>query len=152
MSCKKHLHSNRRLTSVDKSHKTKQAKYGRAATVYPRTSEMFDQLDVLEPLVQIGYVSRHYVNYKNGKRSGPGGYNMLLSQMHDTYADFVLNIRQKYVEETVQEAFEIQGGKFYEGTELVDFLLDVEDPDFDDYAGTATVKDISNESQRQISL
>lgn len=77
---------------------------------------------------------------------------MLLSQMHDTYADFVLNIRQKYVEETVQEAFETQGGKFYEGTELVDFLLDVEDPDFDDYAGTATVKDISNESQRQISL
>lgn len=113
---------------------------------------MFDQLDVLEPLVQIGYVSRHYVNYKNGKRSGPGGYNMLLNQMHDTYADFVLNIRQKYVEETVQESFENQGGKFYEGTELVNFLLDVEDPDFDDYAGTATVKGISDGSQRQISL
>ncbi|KAI7971614.1 hypothetical protein EIK77_002615 [Talaromyces pinophilus] len=149
---RQHLHSDIGLTSVDKSHKTKQAKYGRAATVYPRTSEMFDQLDVLEQLVQIGYVSRHYVNYKNGKRSGPGGYNMLLSQMHDTYADFVLNIRQKYVEETVQEAFENQGGNFYEGTELVNFLLDVEDPDFDDYAGTATVKDISHESQRQISL
>ncbi|PCG99406.1 Monooxygenase, FAD-binding [Penicillium occitanis (nom. inval.)] len=72
--------------------------------------------------------------------------------MHDTYADFVLNIRQKYVEETVQEAFENQGGNFYEGTELVNFLLDVEDPDFDDYAGTATVKDISHESQRQISF
>lgn len=138
--------------SLDKSHKTKQAKYGRAATVYPRTLEMFDQLDILEPLVQIGYISRHYVNYKNGKRSGPGGYNMLLSQMHDTYADFVLNCRQKYVEETVQKAFEAHGGRFYEGNELVNFVLDIEDPDYDDYAGNATVKDISGGAQRQISL
>lgn len=135
---------------IEKNYKTKQAKYGRAATVYPRTLEIFDQLDVLEPLAQIGYISRNYVNYRNGKRSGPGGFNALLSQMHDTFCNFVLNIRQKYVEESLQEAFEFHGGKTYEGTELIAFVLN--DDASNDYAGMATLTHVTGGCQRQIKL
>jgi phenol 2-monooxygenase len=136
------------LTPAEKSYKHKQAMYGRASTLYPRTLEMLDQLDVLEPMAQIGYIARNYVNFRGGKRATSGGYKMLLSQMHDTYIDYVINIRQKYSEQIFREAYEAKGGRMDEGTELVDLIQD--QVSLDDYALTAVIKDGASGQERQV--
>ena len=50
------MHQN--LTKAEQHNKENQAMYGRATTLYPRTLEMLDQLDLLEDLNQIGYIGQ----------------------------------------------------------------------------------------------
>lgn len=40
--------------------------YGLATTLYPRTLEMLDRLELLDGLNQIGYIARNSVTYKDG--------------------------------------------------------------------------------------
>ncbi len=42
--------------------------YGRAIALFPRTSEQLDQLDVIEPMLQLGFACRTSVTYKDGVR------------------------------------------------------------------------------------
>jgi phenol 2-monooxygenase len=42
--------------------------YGRAIAMFPRTSEQLDQLDLIEPILQLGFACRTSVTYKDGKR------------------------------------------------------------------------------------
>ncbi|KAL6236384.1 hypothetical protein BDW75DRAFT_250169 [Aspergillus navahoensis] len=84
---------------VGQHDKNQQAMYGRATTLYPRTLEMLDQLDLLDDLNQIGYVARNSVTFKDGKRVTSRGWQKMFEAMHGTYLDYCLNIRQKYSEE-----------------------------------------------------
>jgi len=36
--------------------------------MFPRTSEQLDQLDLIEPILQLGFACRASVTYKDGKR------------------------------------------------------------------------------------
>ncbi|KAJ5914173.1 pentachlorophenol 4-monooxygenase [Penicillium tannophilum] len=51
---------------VEKHDKTEQAMYGRATTLYPRTLEISDRLELLDELNQSGYIARNSVTYKDG--------------------------------------------------------------------------------------
>lgn len=42
--------------------------YGRACTLYPRTCEMLDQLDLYEEMAQEGVCARRTFTYRDGKR------------------------------------------------------------------------------------
>jgi phenol 2-monooxygenase len=48
--------------------KEAQDTYGRAIAMFPRTSEQLDQLDLIEPILQLGFACRTSVTYKDGKR------------------------------------------------------------------------------------
>ncbi|RMJ01906.1 hypothetical protein CDV36_015567 [Fusarium kuroshium] len=65
---------------------------------------------------------------------------MLFTQMHNTYLDYVLNIRQKYSEEIFRASYEARGGIMLEGTELLELIHDPAAPD--GYAVTAVTKDV----------
>ena len=46
--------------------------YGRACTIWCRSMEPLDALDLLEPLFDEGCITRHGLNYRDGKQV-PGG-------------------------------------------------------------------------------
>ena len=98
--------------------------YGRATTLYPRTLEMLDQLDLLEDLNQIGYIGRNSVTYKDGKRVTSRGWHAMFERMNGTFLDYCLNIRQKYSEEVIHSAYGKLGGQAYVGWKLESFSVD----------------------------
>lgn len=104
--------------------------YGRATTLYPRTLEMLDQLDLLEDLNQIGYIGRNSVTYKDGKRVTSRGWHVMFERMHGTYLDYCLNLRQKYSEGVIQKAYAGVGGRAFVGWKLEGFTVDPEEGDF----------------------
>ncbi|KAF7588083.1 hypothetical protein BBP40_006182 [Aspergillus hancockii] len=108
---------------VEKHDKEQQAMYGRAITLYPRTLEMLDQLELLDELNQIGYVGRNSVTYNDGKRVTSRGWHVMFQRMTGTYLDYCLNIRQKYSENVIRDAYQSAGGRAYIGWTLEDFTV-----------------------------
>ena len=53
---------------LEQYEKEAQDNYGRAIALFPRTIEQLDQLDLLEPMLQLGFACRTSVTYKNGER------------------------------------------------------------------------------------
>ena len=97
---------------------------GRATTLYPRTLEMLDQLELLDKLNQIGYIGRNSVTYKDGKRVTSRGWHVMFQRMSGTFLDYCLNIRQKYSENVIRDAYLEMGGRAYIGWALEDFTVD----------------------------
>ncbi|UDD58720.1 hypothetical protein AFCA_006150 [Aspergillus flavus] len=108
---------------VEKHDKEQQAMYGRATTLYPRTLEMLDQLELLDELNQIGYIGRNSVTYKDGKRVTSRGWHVMFQRMSGTYLDYCLNIRQKYSENVIRDTYLEMGGRAYIGWALEDFTV-----------------------------
>ncbi|KAG9845176.1 hypothetical protein KCU77_g8942, partial [Aureobasidium melanogenum] len=116
--------------TVEQFDKTQQAMYGRASTLYPRSIELLDQLDLADAMSQVGFVDRGSVTFKNGRRVHGRGWDFI-SRMHDTFFGYCLNIRQKYSEDIFRNAYERCGGKLHTGAKLIDFTVD--DNAADDY-------------------
>lgn len=53
---------------LEQHKKETQDAYGRAITLFPRTLEQLDQLDLIEPMLQLGFACRTSVTYKDGER------------------------------------------------------------------------------------
>ena len=100
--------------------------YGRACSLFPRTLEFLDQLELLDEFLQTGLIARTCVNFtKEGKQVNGRGWQKVVEQVYgETYLDFTLNIRLKYSEKIIQEAYENIGGKVIVGWELRDLLVD----------------------------
>ncbi|EAU36689.1 conserved hypothetical protein [Aspergillus terreus NIH2624] len=109
---------------VEKHNKEQQAMYGRATTLYPRTLEMLDQLELLDEMNQIGFVARNSVTYKDGKQVTSRGWHVMYERMHGTFLDYCLNIRQKFSESVFRDAYSKIGGKLFIGWMLEDFTVD----------------------------
>ncbi|PWY91630.1 pentachlorophenol 4-monooxygenase [Aspergillus sclerotioniger CBS 115572] len=127
---------------VEKHDTAQQAMYGRAGTLYPRTLEMLDQLQLLDELNQIGYIARNSVTYKNGQLITSRGWHIMYQRMHETFMDYILNIRQKYSEDAFRAAYEKLGGTPYIGWQLETFSVD--ESCEDDYKVTSTIKNVSS--------
>ena len=104
--------------------------YGRATTLYPRTLEMLDQLELLDSLNQIGYIARNSVTYKDGKQVTSRGWHVMFERMHGTFLDYCLNIRQKFTESVVRDALAKIGGQTLTGWRLEDFSVNPSEKDF----------------------
>ncbi|KAL4899123.1 hypothetical protein BDW74DRAFT_189510 [Aspergillus multicolor] len=128
---------------VEQHDKDQQAMYGRATTLYPRTLEMLDQLDLLDNLNQIGYVARNSVTFKDGQRVTSRGWHKMFEAMQGTFLDYCLNIRQKYSEEIIRTAYQKLGGNPYIGWKLESFSVDHESQD--DYKVTSQIRNLATE-------
>jgi phenol 2-monooxygenase len=53
---------------LEQHKKETQDAYGRAIALFPRTLEQLDQLDLIEPMLQLGFACRTSVTYKDGQR------------------------------------------------------------------------------------
>lgn len=97
--------------------------FGRASTLYPRTSEMMDQLSVFDAMAQVAFIGRRSTTWKDGKRVQGRGW-IGVESFNDTFFDFMLNIRLKYSEDIFREKIEELGRKVKAPVKLVDFVLD----------------------------
>lgn len=52
----------------EKYEKQTQDAFGRAIALFPRTLEQLDQLDLIDPMLQLGFACRSSVTYKDGER------------------------------------------------------------------------------------
>jgi phenol 2-monooxygenase len=109
---------------IEKHPKSSQDQYGRAITLYPRSSEMLDQLGLADELAQECFACRSTVSYdKNGKEvQGRGWYFM--ENMKDTQWDFALVLRQKYQEEIFRQRLRESGVVLEAPIELIDVKVD----------------------------
>ncbi|KAJ7760742.1 FAD binding domain-containing protein [Mycena maculata] len=81
--------------------------YGRATTMWPRTIEILDQLDLAERLMQIGVVTRNALHFRDGRRSTGGFmFGSRMDKLGDTFYKFSLHLRQRLTEEQFAEALE----------------------------------------------
>ncbi|PLB46091.1 pentachlorophenol 4-monooxygenase [Aspergillus steynii IBT 23096] len=128
---------------VEKHDRAQQAMYGRAGTLYPRTLEMLDQLQLLDELNQIGYIAGNSVTYKKGQLVTSRGWHVMYQRMHETFLDYVLNIRQKHFEDVFRQEYERLGGKPLTCWRLDSF--EVQDSCPEDYKVTSTITDVASE-------
>ncbi|KAI1774631.1 FAD binding domain-containing protein [Hypoxylon cercidicola] len=89
---------------VEKHAKSMQDAYGRAITLFPRTSEMLDQLGLADALLQDCFACRDTVTYASDGREVPGRGWTFMSHMKNTTFDFALVLRQKFQEEIFRNA------------------------------------------------
>lgn len=112
---------------IEKYQKSSQDQYGRAITLFPRSSEMLDQLGLAEELAQQCFACRETVNYNRFGKEMPGRGWSFMENMKDTKWDFALVLRQKYQEEIFRQALKREGVELEAPWELksVDVLEDV---------------------------
>ncbi|KAI3319623.1 FAD binding domain-containing protein [Xylariaceae sp. AK1471] len=137
---------------IEKNTKSVQDAYGRAITLFPRTSEMLDQLDLADELLQEAFACRETVAYDSRGEEVHGRGWSFMNEMKDTAFDFALVLRQKYQEEIFRHALRRRGVEVEAPVELVELVgVDVDDSgSLDGYSVTATVQDIENNAPRTI--
>ncbi|KAL4957896.1 pentachlorophenol 4-monooxygenase [Aspergillus filifer] len=128
---------------VEQYDKEQQDMYGRATTLFPRTLEMLDQLDLLDDMNQIGFIGRNSVTFKDGERVTSRGWHSMFRHMHGTYLDYCLNIRQKYSEEIFRNAYKKLGGSVYVSWKLEGFSVDHESED--DYKVSSQIRNLETD-------
>jgi len=127
-----------KIALIEQHPKSSQDSYGRAITLYPRSSEMLDQLGLADELAQECFACRNTVSYnpEGQEVAGRGWYFM--EHMNDTQWDFALVLRQKYQEEIFRRRLRELGGRLESPVECVDVA--VHDEDEQGNRVTATVK------------
>ncbi|KAF9886469.1 hypothetical protein FE257_011376 [Aspergillus nanangensis] len=130
---------------LEQHDKDTQAMYGRATTMFPRTLEMLDQLELLDDLNQVGYIGRNSVTYKDGKRVTTRGWHVVFQRMHGTFLDYCLSLRQKYSEGLIRAAYEKLGGQMYMCWKLDDFSI-ADSVNDDEYKVMSQVRCLSTNS------
>lgn len=107
---------------VEQNERLKQTLYGRAAMIAPRSMEMLEQLDVAEELMQMGFVVRGQLTYRDGQRV----QDEQLGSVDDaeTFFDYLLLLRQKYTEDVIGAAYtKCSGRSIHYGTKLQGYTL-----------------------------
>jgi phenol 2-monooxygenase len=112
------------IAVIEKYPKSSQDQYGRAITLYPRSSEILDQLGLADELAQECFACRSTVSYdKDGNEvQGRGWYFM--ENMKDTQWDCALVLRQKYQEEIFRRRLKELGVKLEAAVELIQVNVD----------------------------
>ncbi|CAI6330313.1 unnamed protein product [Periconia digitata] len=109
---------NHRVKIIEKESKSAQDQYGRAITLYPRSSEMLDQLGLADSLAQQCFACRSTVNYDKNGNEVPGRGWSFMENMNDTKWNFALVLRQKYQEEIFRQALAEEGVQLESAWEL----------------------------------
>lgn len=111
------------IAIIEQHPKSVQDNYGRAITLYPRSSEMLDQLGLAEELAQQCFACRDTVTYNSqGEEVQGRGWAFMETGMKDSAWDFALVLRQKFQEDVLRKAL----GKFGVRVEAPVGLVSVE--------------------------
>ncbi|KAI0435038.1 FAD binding domain-containing protein [Xylaria sp. FL1042] len=125
---------------IEKHPKSVQDAYGRAITLFPRTSEMLDQLGLADELLQEAFACRETVAYNSRGEEVHGRGWSFMNEMKDTVFDFSLVLRQKYQEEIFRKALKRYGVEVEAPIELIG--VDIDDTASSScHSVTATVQD-----------
>lgn len=88
--------------------------YGRACTLYPRSLEMLDQLDLYDSLAQEGLHTKQNFAYRNGERVFGRGWKIFQNVGGwGTFFEECLNLRLKFSEDIVRGKLEEMGGRVW---------------------------------------
>ena len=110
---------------TEKRERDTQASYGRACTLYPRSVELLEQLDVADDIIQASFIARSSVTFKGGKRVTERGWNSIFDNMLNTFHDYTLNIRQRHSEDILLQNYsKASDNTVNYGWKLVDFKID----------------------------
>ncbi|KAL1852544.1 hypothetical protein Plec18170_005675 [Paecilomyces lecythidis] len=130
----------KRIRIIEQHPKSSQDQYGRAITLFPRTSEMLDQLGLAEALSQQCFACRDTVSYdRNGNEVQGRGW-AFMENMKDTAWGFALVLRQKYQEDVFRQALKKNGVGLEAPMKLIDVTIDDTVP-LGGYRVIATIQD-----------
>ncbi|KAH7364481.1 FAD binding domain-containing protein [Rhexocercosporidium sp. MPI-PUGE-AT-0058] len=128
------------IAIIEKHPKSAQDQYGRAITLYPRSSELLDGLGLADELAQDCFACRKTVSYDpNGVEVQGRGWSFM-ENMKDTQWDFALVLRQKYQEDIFRRRLKELGVSLEAPVELTEVKVD-ESVSQGGYKITATTKD-----------
>ncbi|KAH7417037.1 FAD binding domain-containing protein [Cadophora sp. MPI-SDFR-AT-0126] len=131
----------RSVAIIEKHPKSAQDQYGRAITLYPRSSELLDGLGLADELAQHCFACRKTVSYDpNGVEVQGRGWSFM-ENMKDTQWDFALVLRQKYQEDIFRRRLKELGVSLKAPVELTNVKVDESVPQ-GGYKITATTKDV----------
>ncbi|RFU35572.1 hypothetical protein B7463_g831, partial [Scytalidium lignicola] len=131
---------------VDKEPKLSLGNYGRANAIYPRSTELLDQLSLADNLIQQCHICRDSYTYdENGKRVVPGRVWNFVENIDDTWFDFAIMLRQQHVEKSFREHLMTFGVSLQCQTECIDF--EVVSPDREGNYIKTTLKDMERGSE-----
>ncbi|KAI0938694.1 hypothetical protein AcW1_001642 [Taiwanofungus camphoratus] len=93
--------------SVERYSRTEQAAYGRACVLYPRSLEFLDMVGIYERIADTGFIVRGALTIKDGQTVPTRGWHFVQKVIDgNSYFDFCLGIRQKYIENAMVDAIE----------------------------------------------
>ncbi|KAI1106185.1 FAD binding domain-containing protein [Jackrogersella minutella] len=109
---------------IEKHAKSIQDSYGRAITLFPRTTEMLCQLGLADELLQNCFACRETVAYSADGQEVHGRGWSFMNKMNDTMFDFALVLRQKFQEEIFRDAMRVYNVQVEAPIELTTALID----------------------------
>jgi phenol 2-monooxygenase (NADPH) len=77
--------------------------YGRACTLYPRSIELLDQMDLYDDMAQIAFNCRSGFTYNKGKKVQGRGWSIFEGWTGKTFFEDFMNLRLKYSEDVFRE-------------------------------------------------
>lgn len=120
--------------------------YGRASTLFARSLEMLDQLDLYDDLAQEGLHSAQTFTYRNGERVYGRGWKIFTKvAAMGTFFEETLNLRLKFSEDIFREKLEEMGGKVHAPWKVVGF--DIEEDVEDDHKARVVCVDPEGKTQ-----
>jgi len=134
---------------IVKHTKSVQDAYGRAITLFPRTTEMLAQLGLADELLRDAFLSRKNVAYNSRGEEVQGRGWSFMSKMTDTAYDFALVLRQKYQEEIYRNALGHYGVQVEAPVEFIGVDID-ETASLDPHSITATVQNTETRQSETI--
>jgi phenol 2-monooxygenase (NADPH) len=134
---------------IEKNTKSVQDAYGRAITLFPRTTELLAQLGLADELLRDAFLSRKTVAYNSRGEEVQGRGWSFMSKMTDTPYHFALVLRQKYQEKIYRNALKRYGVEVEAPVEFIGVDID-KTASLDSYSITATVR--NSETNRTESI
>ncbi|KAK7435531.1 hypothetical protein VKT23_019653 [Stygiomarasmius scandens] len=123
--------------------------YGRACTIWPRTIELLDAVDMAERLMQLGVVTRSGLHFHEGRRVKGGiMYGSRMDKLGDTFYKFALHLRQRLTEEQLIQALEEFDIKPYFQHRIEGY--DIDEAADGQYPITARVRDLAKDEVVEI--
>ncbi|KAL7915516.1 hypothetical protein GGI35DRAFT_489125 [Trichoderma velutinum] len=110
---------------AEKKERVTQQMFGRAAALYPRSVELLEQFHVAQDVLQIAFIARQGVTFKDGKRITNRGCHIMLPSTSTSFHNYAVNIRQKNIENIIAHKYESDYGKsVHFGWAITDFVID----------------------------
>lgn len=130
------------INRVEKRELDVQEKFGRACTLYPRTLELLDLLDLSGDIIQAAYIGRQYGVFKDGQRVHRRTFQSMFPLMDQSFHNYITNIRQNNSQRVFTSRYKSDFGKrVHYGWELVQQAVDSSLGD--GYNVTATLSHVS---------
>ncbi|KAF9269564.1 hypothetical protein L218DRAFT_993591 [Marasmius fiardii PR-910] len=134
---------------IEQEDKTRSAPYGRACTIWPRSIELLDQLELADCLLQSAVISRSGLHFHEGRRVKGGiMYGSRMDRLGDTFFKFATHIRQRLIEERLSGALEQYG--FQHHYERVIESYNIHENVAEDHPVVVRVRDLSSNRVIQI--